>query len=62
MVRNRLDRFHLVCDVIDRVPGLSANAAGVRQAMQDILAEHEHYIRQHGLDMPQVRDWRWAGE
>ncbi len=61
VVRNDLDRFHLVMDVIDRVPGLGEHAALVHQAMVDRRAEHWRYIRQHGEDMPQVRDWRWPG-
>lgn len=60
VVRNRLDRFHLVADVIERVPKLSGNVH-VRQAIRDKLTEHARYIRAHGLDMPEVRDWRWPG-
>jgi xylulose-5-phosphate/fructose-6-phosphate phosphoketolase len=59
VVRNRLDRFHLVADVIDRVPGLSARAVYVKQAMRDKLIEHEQYIVRVGADMPEVADWRW---
>jgi xylulose-5-phosphate/fructose-6-phosphate phosphoketolase len=59
VVRNRLDRFHLVADVIDRVPGLSGRAVYVKQAMRDKLIEHEQYIVRHGKDMPEVADWRW---
>jgi xylulose-5-phosphate/fructose-6-phosphate phosphoketolase len=59
VVRNRLDRFHLVADVIDRVPGLNARAVYVKQAMRDKLIEHEQYIVGHGKDMPEVADWRW---
>jgi xylulose-5-phosphate/fructose-6-phosphate phosphoketolase len=60
VVRNKLDRFHLVADVIDRVPRLGADAVYVKQAIRDKLIEHRHYIRQHGIDMPEVRNWRWA--
>ena len=59
LVRNRLDRFHLVADVVDRVPGLGANAVYVKQAMRDRLVEHEQYIVRHGEDMPEIANWRW---
>lgn len=59
VVRNDLDRFHLVSDVIDRVPKLGAAAAYAKQAMRDRLIEHYHYIREHGADMPMVAEWRW---
>jgi len=59
VVRNRLDRFHLVGDVIDRVPGLSARAVYVKQAMRDKLIEHEQYIVRVGADMPEIAEWRW---
>ena len=59
VVRNELDRFHLVSDVIDRVPQLGYHAAYAKQAMRDKLLAHEAYIRQRGEDMPEVRDWRW---
>ena len=59
VVRNRLDRFHLVADVIDRVPGLASRAIYVKQAMRDKLIEHEQYIVRHGEDMPEVAGWRW---
>jgi xylulose-5-phosphate/fructose-6-phosphate phosphoketolase len=58
-VLNDLDRCHLVMDVIDRVPGLLPRYAHVKQAMRDMLVEHSQYIREHGDDMPAVRDWRW---
>ncbi len=59
VVRNDLDRFHLVEDVIDRVPSLGSRAAYVRQAMRDKLVEHRQYIIEHGDDMPEIKDWRW---
>jgi xylulose-5-phosphate/fructose-6-phosphate phosphoketolase len=59
-VLNDLDRYHLVCDVIDRVPHLGSRAAHLRQAMQYKLIEHRQYICEHGQDMPEILNWRWA--
>jgi xylulose-5-phosphate/fructose-6-phosphate phosphoketolase len=59
VVRNDLDRFHLVMDVIDRVPGLRYRAAHVRQLMRDKRTEHREYITRRGEDLPEVRDWAW---
>ncbi len=59
VVRNDLDRYHLVQDVIDRVPRFGVRFAHVRQRMADKLVEHGEYIREHGDDMPEVRDWKW---
>jgi xylulose-5-phosphate/fructose-6-phosphate phosphoketolase len=59
VVMNDMDRYKLVIDVIDRVPGLATKAAVVRQQMVDKRAEHHRYVRQHGEDMPEVRDWTW---
>jgi xylulose-5-phosphate/fructose-6-phosphate phosphoketolase len=56
---NDLDRFHLVMDVIDRVPGLAAEAAGLRQRMVDERLRCRAYTREHGDDVPDVRDWSW---
>ena len=59
VVRNRLDRFHLVGDVIDFVPRLGVAAVYAKQAIRDKLIDHERYIAEHGVDMPEVREWRW---
>ena len=56
---NDLDRFHLVIDVIDRVPGLGERAAHLRQQMVDERLRHRAYTRETGDDMPDVRDWAW---
>jgi xylulose-5-phosphate/fructose-6-phosphate phosphoketolase len=60
VVRNDMDRFHLVQDVIDRVPSLGTRHAHLRQLMADRLVEHAEYIREHGEDMPAIRDWKWG--
>ncbi len=60
VVMNDLDRFHLVGDVIDRVPGLSSQAAYTKQYLRDKLLDHKAYIRKHGEDMPEIRNWRWS--
>ena len=59
VVLNDLDRYHLVADVIDRVPGLGYRAAHIKQHLRDKLVEHGHYIVEYGEDMPEVRDWKW---
>jgi xylulose-5-phosphate/fructose-6-phosphate phosphoketolase len=59
-VMNGLDRYHLVQSVIDRTPAARANGAGLKQMMQAKLLDHHDYIRAHGQDMPEVRDWKWT--
>jgi xylulose-5-phosphate/fructose-6-phosphate phosphoketolase len=61
VMRNDLDRFHLVMDVIDRVPGLGVRAAQVRQDMADRRVLARAYTREHGDDPPEIRDWKWPG-
>ncbi|GMU33258.1 MAG: phosphoketolase family protein [Planctomycetia bacterium] len=62
VVLNDMDRFHLVCDVIDRVPGLAARTADVRQAMLDKRTENTRYIAVHGEDLPEIRNWKWGNQ
>lgn len=59
VVMNDLDRFHLVVDVVERVPQLRQRAAYVKQYVRDKLIDHRQYTRQYGEDMPEVRDWQW---
>ena len=59
VVMNDLDRFGLVADVADRVPKLGPGAAYMKQFVRDKRVEHKEYIREHGEDMPEVRDWKW---
>jgi xylulose-5-phosphate/fructose-6-phosphate phosphoketolase len=61
VVLNSLDRFHLVSDVIDRVPGLGPRAAYTQQAIREKLIEHKQHIARYGEDMPEIRNWTWSG-
>jgi xylulose-5-phosphate/fructose-6-phosphate phosphoketolase len=60
VVLNDLDRFHLMADVIDRVPQLGATAAYAKQAIRDKLIEHRQHIEEYGEDLPEIRNWRWG--
>ncbi len=59
VVMNDLDRFHLVMDVIDRVPGLETRGAQMRQLLQNKLLAHKAYVGIHGEDLPEIRNWKW---
>lgn len=59
-VLNDLDRFHLVMDTIDRLPQLKNTADYLKQEMQDKLIEHKNFIRKEGMDMPEIRNWKWS--
>ena len=59
VMMNDLDRFHLVMDVIDRVPSLGSHAAALRQEMDDLRRRARAWTREHGEDLPEVRDWSW---
>ena len=61
-VLNDLDRFHLVADVVDRVPKLGYRAAYLKQAMRDKLVAHREYIERYGQDMPEILEWKWHNE
>jgi xylulose-5-phosphate/fructose-6-phosphate phosphoketolase len=59
-VLNKLDRFHLASDAMDRVPRLGNRAGHLQQLIRDTLVHHSHYIAEYGQDMPEIRNWRWA--
>lgn len=59
VVLNELDRFHLVGEVIDRVPGLGSRGAYTKQYVRNKLLDHRAYVTMHGEDLPEVKDWKW---
>jgi xylulose-5-phosphate/fructose-6-phosphate phosphoketolase len=59
VVLNELDRYHLAIEAIERVPGLTTKAAHVKQQFRDALLKHSRYVREHGEDMPEIRNWVW---
>ncbi len=59
-VLNDMDRFHLAMDVIHRVPQAGEHGIYLKQQFKDKLVEHQHYIYEHGQDMPEIRNWKWS--
>jgi xylulose-5-phosphate/fructose-6-phosphate phosphoketolase len=59
-VLNDIDRFHLVQDVIDRLPELEGKAVYLKQEMQDKLIQHRRFISEEGEDMPEIQNWKWT--
>lgn len=59
-MNNQIDRFNLVIDVIDRVPGLGSRAAHVKERMKDAILHYRSYAHQHGIDAPEILDWAWS--
>jgi xylulose-5-phosphate/fructose-6-phosphate phosphoketolase len=61
-VLNELDRFHLVIDVINRVPQAGEPGIRLKQKLLDKLVEHKRYIEENGQDLPEIRNWTWSAE
>jgi xylulose-5-phosphate/fructose-6-phosphate phosphoketolase len=61
-VRNGIDRFHLVLDILDRAPPLGASTVYVKQEIREKLVEHKRFIAVYGTDKPDVKDWRWQNK
>jgi xylulose-5-phosphate/fructose-6-phosphate phosphoketolase len=59
-VLNQIDRYDLAMDVIDRVPRLQAVSGHARDRLKDKLIEHRRFVRTHGEDMPEIREWSWG--
>ena len=62
VVLNDLDRYHLAMDVVDRVACLSSTGVYPKQEFTEKLIQHRQYLREHGEDMPEIRDWKWTGK
>jgi xylulose-5-phosphate/fructose-6-phosphate phosphoketolase len=60
-VMNRIDRYDLAIDVIDRVPRLREIGSHARDRLRDMITEHRRYVRTHGEDLPEIREWAWSG-
>jgi len=60
-VLNDIDRYRLVMDAIDRLPQLGSRGAYTKQLMQNKRLDHKAYVREHGEDMPEIREWKWKG-
>ena len=58
---NKIDRFDLVVDVIDRVPSLGSRAAHVRERMKDQIIDNLAYAKEQGMDKPEISNWKWSG-
>lgn len=58
-VQNEIDRFHLVIDVINRLPQLGNKADYLKQQLKDKLIEHKQYVNTHGKDLPEILNWKW---
>lgn len=58
-VLNEMDRFHLVIDVLDRLPQTGSKGVYLKQLLMDKLIEHKHYINANGKDMPEILNWKW---
>ena len=61
-VQDELDRFHIVKNVVDRLPHLGAKGDYLKQMVEDKLAAHKLFIAERGKDMPEIRDWKWGGD
>ena len=61
-VQNKLDRFHLVMDALNYLPQLGNSSSKLNQWCKDKLVEHKEYIKEHGIDLEEIRNWKWKGK